>query len=441
MEFLGLNELPSTPAPVRALVFESASHTAALEGVASALLRGDGLRVVTGATGTGKTTLCQSVGERGGPRAFVAVISCPSNGGDELLRQVLHGFGMLPDTNGTVRVSRRALLEILQRFLVSLAPLKGQPILVVDDAQRLEPDMLESLALLVNVEIDGRRLLQVVLVGQPELNDLLARTDVRHVNQHISWRHELTPLGPAEVPRYVECRLRATIEDRSVEPFTESAMRAIVELSGGVPALVNLLCDRSLQDVHFDRPGSIDRRSILRAAKSTNLTIRRGRPLRTAWRLVGAATVLALVIVAVVLGRGVRNGALARGTPALATPGSRASGVDDVAANGTSGPGPSTAPAVDALKNGNIPSEPLDALLSRAKTLAAQPDVKALALIRDDVAGREARATDAAVKTELESALQVLDRYLTDARRQQLLIDGRRLTEQERGLQSTRGGR
>jgi general secretion pathway protein A len=454
-------------------IFESASLTDALEGVTAAVVRGDALMVITGAHGAGKTTLCQILSARAGPRAFVAVVSCPPRDSDELLRHVLHGFGILPDINATVRAGRRALLGILQQFLASLPQLRGRAILVIDDAEQLAPDGLDVLDALVNVDVEGQKVLQAVLVGQPQLHDLLERSERRHAWQTV-WRHEIAPLTAEEVPAYLERRLEATQGDRStdrdgptlmiptvrgrdgrVEPFTASAVKTIAELSSGIPGVVNLLCDRSLQDAQFDQAGRIDRRRILKAARSLNLTMRRqGRPQPT-WRLVVAAMAPAAVIAAVALGWVNREGGLPPGSaaPVAPLPPSESRGIVRPGEK-ISEPVPAAAPAADggaargpASTTGDQPDasaadstvvifdpalvdEPLDALLQRAKTLAALPDVKGLLQVRQVVSIREAGTPEGAARAQLESAVEALDRYLTDARRQQLLIDGARLARE-----------
>src|SRR5262245_47461432 len=216
------------------------------------------------------------LGERRGPRTVVAVISSPPQTRDDLFRQILDGFGLLTDdTRHVVEASHFGLLKVFQQFFDSLVALKAQAILVFDEAQHLRPDILEEVRLISNVDTDHQTL-QIVLVGQPELDELLARSDLGQVRQRVSRRHRLEPLKAGEVPAYVDRRLSVAHGDQRAgdgPTFTESAMQAIASVSRGVPRVVNIVCDRALENAWSNRTHSVDRAAVLRAAASLNIEV------------------------------------------------------------------------------------------------------------------------------------------------------------------------
>ena len=274
--YFGLAESPFKLTSSPRFLFESASYRAALKEIDYALSRREQIIVVTGPIGTGKTTLCRMIAERRGPRTVVATISRPPETVDDLFRQVLDAFGLLTeDTKSIVEVSHFALQKVLRQFLDSLVALNAQAILVFDEAQHLRPAVLEEIRLLSNMDAD-RQLLQVVLVGQPELDDLLARTDLGHLDQRVSRRHRLDPLQATEVRAYVERRLSAAQtepHDGELPQFTNSAMQEIATLSRGVPRVINILCDRALENAWSDKTHTVDTAAVVRAAKSLNIDV------------------------------------------------------------------------------------------------------------------------------------------------------------------------
>jgi general secretion pathway protein A len=274
--YFGLAESPFKLTSSPRFLFESASYLAALKEIDYALSRREQIIVVTGPIGTGKTTLCRMIDDRRGPRTVVATISRPPETVEDLFRQVLDAFGLLTDdTKSIVEASHFGLQKVLRQFLDSLVALNAQAILVFDEAQHLRPAVLEEIRLLSNVDAD-RQLLQVVLVGQPELEDLLARTDLGPLDQRVSRRHRLDPLQPTEVRAYVERRLTAaqTEQHRAELPqFTNSAIQEIATLSRGVPRVINILCDRALENAWSDKTHTVDSAAVIRAANSLDIDV------------------------------------------------------------------------------------------------------------------------------------------------------------------------
>ncbi|HEX7795256.1 MAG TPA: AAA family ATPase [Vicinamibacterales bacterium] len=274
--YFGLAEAPFALTSSPRFLFESASYLAALKEVDYALSRREQIIVVTGPIGTGKTTLCRMMAERRGPRTVVATISRPPETVDDLFRQVLDAFDLLTeDTKSIVAASHYGLQKVLRQFLDSLVALDAQAILVFDEAQHLRPAVLEEIRLLSNLDADRQRL-EVVLVGQPELEDLLARTDLGQLDQRVSRRHRLAALEPIEVRSYVDRRLsaaRGESQKGELPHFTNSAMQAIATFSRGVPRVINVLCDRALENAWSEKTHTVDKSAVVRAARALNIDV------------------------------------------------------------------------------------------------------------------------------------------------------------------------
>jgi general secretion pathway protein A len=288
--FFGLSEAPFSLAPDPRFLFESASHSTALAQVAYALERREPLVIITGEIGTGKTLLCRTVLQRLGRKTFLSVINDPLLERDELLKELLQDFGVISkDRTKLTDASRHELIETLHAFLRSLAPIQAHAVVIVDEAQHLQPDVLEQLRLLSNIDDERGTLLQIILVGQTDLEPLLSRPELRQLQQRVSRRCRLEPLNQDEVKEYIRHRLALAragkpsyqlpgatelareladwgTTDAGVE-FTADAIHAVSELSGGLPRVVNLLCDRSLEEAYASRLRLIERPLILTAAR------------------------------------------------------------------------------------------------------------------------------------------------------------------------------
>jgi general secretion pathway protein A len=289
--YYGLAEPPFTLSPTPRFAFRSGSYATAVDEVRRALDRREGFIVITGEVGTGKSLLCRAAMQDSGPNTFVSLILDPCVTAEELLAQVLSDFGVLDrDTRSPRRVvpaPLHQLIVVLQRFLTSLAPLGGRAVVIIDEAQHLHPVLLEQLRLWSNLDGDGPPLLQIVLSGQPELDVLLGRPEMRQVRQRVSRRVQLTGLKPEEVAEYIDHRLsvaRGPEHGHAPRPngvltqgefwrirFAASAIRSVAALSQGVPRLVNLLADRSLEVGCERQARTIDARVVREAARRLNL--------------------------------------------------------------------------------------------------------------------------------------------------------------------------
>ena len=292
--YYGLVEPPFSLTPGLRFAFNSRSHATALAQVRQALERREGLIVVTGEVGTGKTMLCRALTQDANPSAFVSLVLDPCLAAEEILEHVLTDFGVMNEEVGSFgrlapQVPRHQMLILLQRFLASLIPLGGRAVVVIDEAQHLRPEVLEQIRLWSNFETNDTKLLQIVLAGQSELDDILRRPEMRQIQQRVSRRCELTPLSREEVGEYIDHRLwvargfvldpptpaasagQVTHVERPPVRFTPAASRTVAAISGGIPRLVNLLCDRSLEAGSEERVDDIDRRQVEAAARRLDL--------------------------------------------------------------------------------------------------------------------------------------------------------------------------
>jgi len=280
--FYGFVEKPFSLTPGPKFLFRSESHVQAMELLQHALERGEGFVVITGDGGTGKTTLCQALLEQVDRKTFIALLPNPFLSEEDLLKEVLRDLGVISrGKGGAVQVrepTKQDLVNIFHEFLLSLAPLAARAVLVVDEAQSLPLSILEQIRVLSNLETDDR-LLQIVLVGQPELMALLKSRDLRQLDQRISVRYRLKPLSDEEVSAYVIHRL-AIAKGLDIV-FTPGALRLVHELTDGVPRLVNMLCDRALLAGYSLETHHIDESIVTTAAQG--LDLKRAKPASSSW--------------------------------------------------------------------------------------------------------------------------------------------------------------
>jgi general secretion pathway protein A len=260
--FFGLNEKPFSITPDPRYLFLSERHGEALAHLVYGVTESGGFIQLTGEVGTGKTTLVRSLLLNRMPdNADVAVVLNPQLSVVEFLAticeelhiEVLHNKG-----------SAKALTDALNRHLLAAHAEGRRTILVVDEAQNLTPAVLEEVRMLTNLETAKQKLLQIILIGQEELRDLLARNDLRQLAQRITGRYHLEPLSRDETSAYVEHRLK--VAGALGEVFDAGAKREIFRLSQGVPRLVNVICDRALLGGYTQESRRVNARLIRQAA-------------------------------------------------------------------------------------------------------------------------------------------------------------------------------
>lgn len=248
-DFYGFVQPPFSLTPDPRFLYRSESHDLALQQVWQAIRRKEGFIVLTGDIGTGKTTLCRTLLEQFDQTTFTALILNPFLSVEELLREVLLSFGVVSkDALKTGRLStasKHELVRTLHDFLLSLVPLHGSAVLIIDEAQHLSAEVLEEIRVLSNLETNDQKLLQIVIVGQLNLLNVLQKAELRQLDQRISIRCSLKALTREEVEAYVTHRLWVARGSTGVT-FAPKAFDLVHALSGGIPRMINLICDRSL---------------------------------------------------------------------------------------------------------------------------------------------------------------------------------------------------
>ena len=247
--YYGFAEKPFSLTPDPKYLYRSESHANAFDLLQYAIRRREGFVAITGDIGTGKTTLCRALLERIDRTTFTALVLNPFLTEEELLKRILQDFGVVSreDTRAgrLATATKQELVDTLYEFLLSLVPLKASAVLIIDEAQNLPMAVLEQIRILSNLETDKDKLLQIILVGQLELQALLRAPELRQLDQRISIRYELRPLDRDGVAAYIAHRLTIGGANASVS-FASDAVDAVYRFSAGIPRLINLICDRAL---------------------------------------------------------------------------------------------------------------------------------------------------------------------------------------------------
>lgn len=307
--FHGLREKPFALSPDPRFLFLAESHREALAHLLYGIEQGEGFIVITGEVGTGKTTLCRTLLGRLGADTEVAFVFNPRLSARELLQSIHAELGL-----SGAGESWRELVDELNRFLVAKRGEGRRVLLVIDEAQQLEDETLEQIRLLSNFETETAKLIQIVLLGQPELDAKLSRPELRQLRQRITVYWTLAPLTTEETAAYVRHRLRiAAGVERPI--FTPAAERDVRRRSGGIPRVVNVICDRALLAAYAAGQREVGPALVAQAARELGLeaSVARGGRLRDRarrWLAAPGARVAAIAAIALaVLGLGVGIGA------------------------------------------------------------------------------------------------------------------------------------
>ena len=261
LEHYGLTEPPFNINPNPRLLFFSPKHREAFNHLLFGIRERKGFVQLTGEVGAGKTTVCRAMLDQLGPRFATALIINPVLSPDQLMKAIAMEFGL--PVKG---LDRLEVVAAINEFLLQQAGLDRDCVLVIDEAQDLTNELLEQVRLLSNLETDDRKLLQIVLMGQPELRDRLNHHDLRQLRQRISVRYHLRPLKRSELAAYIQHRL-STCGANGAPWFTTAALWRIYRYSHGIPRLVNTVCDKSLLAGYVQQRDRIDFRMIGRAIR------------------------------------------------------------------------------------------------------------------------------------------------------------------------------
>jgi type II secretory pathway predicted ATPase ExeA len=272
--YYGFAERPFSLTPDPKYLYRSQSHGEALDLLRYAIERREGFVVITGDIGAGKTTLCRALLETIDRRTSSALILNPFLSEEELLRRILQDFGVVSreelKAGKLADATKQELIDSLYEFLLGLAAREGNAVLVIDEAQNLPLDVLEQIRILSNLETDKEKLLQIILVGQLNLQTLLRSPRLRQLDQRISIRYRLQPFDRDTVASYVSHRL-AVAGGSAAVTFTPAAIGLVHRLSGGIPRLINLLCDRALVAGFSVQAARITADMVRHAAESLEL--------------------------------------------------------------------------------------------------------------------------------------------------------------------------
>ena len=263
--YFGLKHEPFSIAPDPRYLFMSERHREALAHLLYGLGGGGGFVLLSGEIGTGKTTVCRLFLEQIPPSCNVAYIFNPKLTVTELLQSVCDEFHIrvAPREGGVSTV--KDYLDPLNEFLLQAHAAGRNNVLIIDEAQNLSAEVLEQLRLLTTLETRERKLLQIILIGQPELRNMLARPELEQLGQRVIARYHLDALTPAETAQYIQHRLEVAGLERAL-PFERSALQRVHLLARGVPRRINLLCDRSLLGAFAQAKPAVDKATVNKAA-------------------------------------------------------------------------------------------------------------------------------------------------------------------------------
>ncbi len=240
LEYYGLKQTPFDITPNPRFLFHSKKHHEAFNHLLYGIRERKGFVQLTGEVGAGKTTLCRALLEKLDANFSTALILNPVLNADELMKAIATEFGL--NIKGCDRLETIAAIS---EFLLQQIANGRETVLIIDEAQNLTEDLLEQVRLISNIETDDRKLLQIVLLGQPELRDRLNSYRLRQLRQRITVRYHLAPLTRAEVGQYIQHRL-AYAGANGTPQFTRLALWRVFNYSRGIPRLVNAVCDKAL---------------------------------------------------------------------------------------------------------------------------------------------------------------------------------------------------
>lgn len=261
-EYFGLKEPPFSIAPDPRYLYMSEGHCEALAHLRYGLRGDGGFVLLTGEVGTGKTTVCRSLLGEVPDDLNIAFILNPRVTVVELLAGICDELSIVyPEGNLSVKV----FADRINEFLIESHSKRKRTVLIIEEAQNLSFDVLEQLRLLTNLETNEHKLMQIIMVGQPELREILGRTELRQLEQRITARYHLGPLSDDEVANYVSHRL--SVGGRTAELFQTSALRKLFRLTRGIPRLINVVCDRALLGAYVQGKDRVDTETLTKAAR------------------------------------------------------------------------------------------------------------------------------------------------------------------------------
>jgi general secretion pathway protein A len=260
-EYFGLRDLPFSIAPDPNYLYMSEKHCEALAHLTYGVRSEGAFILLTGEVGAGKTTVCRCMLEQLPENCDTAFIINPRLSDVELLETICEEIGIAyPDSAASVKI----FVDLINRRLLESHAAGRRTLLIIDEAQNLSYEALEQLRLLTNLETNRSKLLQIALIGQPELRDMLERDELRQLSQRITARFHLGPLSLKETEDYIKHRLAVAGTQRRL--FPSPLIRRIYRMSKGVPRVMNLICDRALLGTYAQGKDAVDNKTLNKAA-------------------------------------------------------------------------------------------------------------------------------------------------------------------------------
>jgi len=263
--FFNLKQSPFSIAPDPRYLFMSERHREALAHLLFGIGSGGGFVLLTGEIGAGKTTVCRCFMEQIPENCKLGYIFNPKLSVEELLLSICDEFGIALPPQGAGAVSVKGYVDAINAYLLASHAQAKNNVLIIDEAQNLSAEVLEQLRLLTNLETSERKLLQIILIGQPELRTMLARPELEQLAQRVIARYHLGSLSEAETGTYIEHRL-AVAGATAIAPFPRRLMGLVHRLTKGVPRRINLLCDRALLGAYVENQPQVTRTILRKAA-------------------------------------------------------------------------------------------------------------------------------------------------------------------------------
>ena len=260
--YFGFKEAPFSIAPDPRYLYMTRQHREALAHLVYGLNSEGGCILLTGEVGTGKTTVCRCLLEQIPEDANIALVFNPKVTAMELLETICDELKTdYPISNNTAKT----YIDSINRFLIEANARNEKTVLIIDEAQNLDSTVLEQLRLLTNLETNQRKLLQIIILGQPELLDILSRKEMRQLSQRITARFHLNALSRTEVKGYISHRL--AVAGQNTQLFPDQTIKQLYRLSKGIPRLINILCDRALLGTYVQSRTSVDTATLSTAAR------------------------------------------------------------------------------------------------------------------------------------------------------------------------------
>ena len=297
LSHFNLEERPFSIAPDPRFLFMSSRHREALAHLLYGLGEGGGFVQLTGEVGTGKTTICRCLLEQVPETVDIALVLNPKVTAEELIATICDELGVVaPEEIHSIKT----LSVLLNAHLLDAYGRGRRVVLIIDEAQNLSAEVLEQVRLLTNLETSTRKLLEIILIGQPELRAMLQRDEMRQLAQRVTARYHLEPISRGETGDYIRHRLQVCGTSHAI--FSNRAIHTIQRLSGGVPRLINILCDRAMLGAYVEGKTQVDHKIVKKAAGEVLGPDPEEQQERRRWGMMAGGAV-ALVLLAVLVTR------------------------------------------------------------------------------------------------------------------------------------------